>query len=48
MVAIPDDTVTVEIPEPRKSRIVAPVPTTPPAVLIPTPLITFDSAEPSP
>ena len=40
IVAIPAETVTVEIPAPRKSSIVAPVPTEPPAVLIPTPLIT--------
>jgi hypothetical protein len=38
-VAIPELTVVVEIPLPRKSKIVAPVPTTPPSVLIPTPEI---------
>ena len=37
IVAIPAETVTVEIPEPLKSNIVAPVPTVPPAVDIPTP-----------
>jgi hypothetical protein len=37
IVAIPEVTVTVEIPEPMKLRSVAPVPTIPPAVLIPTP-----------
>jgi hypothetical protein len=39
IVAIPEFTVTVEIPLPRKSNTVAPVPTTPPTVLIPTPAI---------
>jgi hypothetical protein len=39
MVAIPEFTVTVEIPLPRKSNTVAPVPTVPPTVLIPTPAI---------
>ena len=41
MVAIPAETVTVEIPAPRKSRIVAPVPTVPPAVATPTPDVMF-------
>ena len=48
MVAMPEATVTVEIPAPRKSRIVAPVPTVPPAVLIPTPETILVNREPSP
>jgi hypothetical protein len=48
IVAIPEATVTVEIPAPRKSRIVAPVPTVPPAVATPTPERILVSLEPSP
>ena len=46
--AIPEETVTVEIPAPLKSSIVAPVPTDPPAVAIPTPIVIPVSCDPSP